>query len=221
MTSLPPGARSTPAAARNSEPILQVLKRCLPPSGLVLEIASGAGEHAAGFAQALPHLMWRPTDRDEETLASIAAWREAAGAPNLLEPLVLDAADPDNWPVAAADAVVAINMIHISPWSSAEGLMAGAARVLSAGGVLYLYGPFREPEVETAPSNEAFDASLKARNPDWGLRRLDEIKALAAAHGLALVERVAMPANNLSVVFRKGLGPSRGRQTAGRGLQAT
>jgi SAM-dependent methyltransferase len=204
MTDVPHGAKTAPAVARNREPILEVLKRSLPQSGLVLEFASGTGEHAVGFAQGLPHLMWRPTDRDAETLASISAWREAAGATNLLEPLILDAADPDNWPVTSAAAVVAINMIHISPWASCEGLMAGAGRVLSPGGVLFIYGPYREAETPTAPSNEAFDTSLKSRNPEWGLRHLDEVKAEAARNGLAFVERVAMPANNLSVVFRKG-----------------
>jgi SAM-dependent methyltransferase len=203
MTTVPPGARTAPSVARNREPILEVLKAHLPSTGLVLEIASGTGEHAAGFAQGLPDLMWRPTDCDTETLASIAAWREAAGTPNLLAPLVLDAADPAHWPVTAAGAVVAINMIHISPWASTVGLMTGASRILSPGGVLYLYGPFREGGRHTAPSNEAFDASLKARNPAWGVRDLDEVKALAAEHGLTLVERVAMPANNLSVVFKK------------------
>jgi hypothetical protein len=204
MTTIPPGARTAPSVSRNREPILEVLKQHLPQTGLVLEIASGTGEHAVGFAQGLPDLMWRPTDRDHEILASISAWREAAGTPNLLPPMVLDAGDPSRWPVSAADAIVAINMIHISPWASCEGLMAGAARVLPKGGVLYLYGPFIEPEVETAASNLAFDADLKRRNADWGLRDLAEVKALAARHGLHFAARVAMPANNLSVVFRKG-----------------
>ena len=204
MTAIPLGARSSPSVQRNREPILEVLKTILPSTGRVLEIASGTGEHAAGFAQGLPELMWRPTDRDPESLASIAAWREAAGAPNLMEPMVLDAADPAGWPVTSAGAVVAINMIHISPWDSAVGLMTGAARVLPSGGVLYLYGPFREGGVHTAPSNAAFDADLQRRNPAWGVRDLDAVKALAAEHGFSLVKRVAMPANNLSVVFRKG-----------------
>jgi SAM-dependent methyltransferase len=199
----PPGARVSPSTARNREPILQVLTPRLPASGLVLEIAAGAGEHAAYNAAALPHLQWQPTDPDPEALASIAAWRDHAALPNLLPPLRLDASDPDSWPVSHADAVVNINMIHISPWSAAEGLMAGAARVLPSGGMLCLYGPYIEPDVETAHSNQAFDRSLRDRNSAWGLRRLDEVAALAAAHGLALSERIAMPANNLSVVFRK------------------
>lgn len=199
----PPGARTSPSTARNREPILEVLRARLPANGLVLEIAAGAGEHAAYAAAALPHLQWRPTDPDPEALASIAAWRDHAALPNLLPPLRLDASDPDGWPVSRADAVVNINMIHISPWSATQGLMAGAGRVLPSGGLLYLYGPYLETGVETAPSNLAFDRSLKDRNPAWGLRRLDEVTAVAAAQGLAFVERVAMPANNLSVVFRK------------------
>ena len=200
----PPGARASPATARNRDPILEVLRRCLPASGLVLEIAAGAGEHAAYNAAALPHLQWRPTDPDPQALASIAAWRAHAGAPNLLAPLALDAADPEGWPVRRADAVVNINMLHISPWAAAQGLMAGAGRLLPPGGVLYLYGPYLEPDVPTAPSNLEFDLSLKARNPAWGLRGLDHVTDLAARHGLELSERVAMPANNLSLVFRRG-----------------
>ncbi len=198
------GAFSAPSTARNRGPILEVLKRCLPPAGLVLEIAAGAGEHAVFNAAALPGLQWRPTDPDPEALGSIAAWREHAALPNLLPPLPLDAADPDAWPLDRADAVVNINMIHISPWATTEGLMTGAGRLLPADGVLFLYGPYIEAEVETAPSNLAFDGNLRARNPAWGIRRLDEVKDLAAAHGLQLAERIAMPANNLSLVFRRG-----------------
>ena len=199
----PPGARVSPSTARNRGPILQVLKRRLPASGLVLEIAAGAGEHAVYNAAASPGLQWQPTDPDPDALVSIAAWRDHAGLPNLLPPLRLDASDPDSWPVTRADAVVNINMIHISPWAAAGGLMAGAGGVLPAGGMLYLYGPYVERDVETAPSNLAFDRSLRDRNPAWGLRRLDEVAALAAAQGLVLTERIAMPANNLSLVFRK------------------
>ncbi|TAL34274.1 MAG: DUF938 domain-containing protein [Phenylobacterium sp.] len=199
----PPGARVSPSTARNRAPILEVLAPRLPALGLVLEIAAGAGEHAVHNAAALPHLQWRPTDPDAEALASIAAWRDHAALPNLLPPLRLDASDPDNWPVAQADAIVNINMIHISPWSATQGLMAGAARVLPPGGLLYLYGPYLEAGVETAPSNLAFDQSLKDRNSAWGLRRLEEVAALASECGLRLTERLAMPANNLSVFFRK------------------
>jgi len=175
----------------------------LPVKGLVLEIAAGAGEHAAYSAAALPNLLWQPTDADSEALASIAAWRDHAALPNLLIPLRLDAARPDNWPVDRADAVVNINMIHISPWSATQGLMAGAGRLLPSGGVLFLYGPYIEPDIPTAPSNLNFDRSLKSRNPAWGLRRLDEVTTLAAERGFTLVERMAMPANNLSLIFRK------------------
>jgi len=170
---------------------------------LVLEIAAGAGEHAVYNARAFPGLRWRPTDADPEALASIEAWRAASGLGNLLAPLRLDAADPAAWPVEAADAVVAINMVHISPWAATEGLTTGAARVLPRGGLLYLYGPYLEAGVETAPSNLAFDESLRRRNPAWGLRRLETVTELAASRGLVLAERIPMPANNLSLVFRK------------------
>jgi len=203
MSDPPPGALSSPSTLRNRDPILGVLRACLPPRGLVLEIAAGAGEHALYNAAAFPGLLWRPTDADAQALASIAAWQAYAGPPNLLAPLRLDAGDPDRWPVAHADAVVNINMIHISPWSATEGLMTGAGRVLPSGGVLYLYGPYLEADTPTAPSNRAFDESLRRRDPAWGLRRLDDVTALAARHGLRLAERVAMPANNLSLVFRK------------------
>jgi len=203
MSHVPPGARTSPPTARNRAPILEVLKTRLPARGLVLEVASGAGEHAVFNAAALPGLEWQPTDPDREALASIAAWREHAALPNLRPPLRLDAADPDGWPVARADAVVNINMVHISPWAATQGLMAGAARALPMGGMLFVYGPYLEADVETAPSNLAFDRSLKDRNPAWGLRDLADVTALAADQGLALAERIAMPANNLSLVFRK------------------
>lgn len=197
----PPSARTSPATARNREPILQVLRRVLPREARVLEIASGAGEHAVFIAQAIPQVRWRPSDPDPDARASIAAWRAAAGLANLDPPLALDAADPATWPAAPVEAVVCINMIHISPWAATEGLMAGAGRVLSGGGQLVVYGPFVEADVPTAPSNLAFDESLRARNPAWGLRRREQVAALADAHGLRLSERVAMPANNLMLVF--------------------
>ena len=199
----PAGARVSPSTARNRDPILEVLKSCLPDSGLVLEIAAGAGEHAVHNAAALPGLQWQPTDPDAEALASIAAWRDHAALPNLKPPLRLDASDPDAWPVDRADAVVNINMIHISPWAATQGLMAGAGRLLPPDGVLFLYGPYIEPDVRTAPSNLSFDLSLRSRNPAWGLRSLDEVTALAAGRGLRLSRRVAMPANNLALVFRR------------------
>ncbi len=199
----PPGGWTSPATARNRGPILEVLRRALPAEGRVLEIASGAGEHAAHMAAALPHLQWQPTDADPSALGSIRAWREASGAPNLLDPVVLDVTDPADWPEGTVEAVVCINMIHIAPWVAAEGLMDGAGRVLTLGGLLYLYGPFREGGRHTAPSNHAFDASLKARDPAWGVRDLEDVAALAARHGLELTERVEMPANNLSLLFRR------------------
>jgi len=196
-------ARSTSAAARNREPILLVLRDYLPPSAWVLEIASGTGEHAVWFSSALPELTWQPTDRDPAALVSIAAWRAMSGPPNLLPALLLDAS-ADTWPVGQADAVVAINMVHIAPWAATKGLIAGAARVLTQGGLLFLYGPFREGGVHTGAGNARFDAELRARDPSWGIRDLDKIAALAIRHGFTEPERIAMPANNLSVVFRRG-----------------
>jgi SAM-dependent methyltransferase len=195
-------AKTAPAATRNREPILRVLRDHLTPSAFVLEIASGTGEHAVWFSGAMPELTWQPTDLDPEALQSIAAWRESTCLPNLLSPLRLDAC-AQTWPVAQADAVVAINLVHISPWAATRGLVAGAARVLTPGGLLFLYGPFREAGVHTGAGNAAFDADLQARNPFWGIRDLDEIAALASLHGLAAPERIAMPANNLTVVFRR------------------
>ncbi|MDP2258979.1 MAG: DUF938 domain-containing protein [Caulobacter sp.] len=194
---------ASPASARNREPLLDVLRRWLPASGTVLEIASGLGEHAVWYARALPGVTWQPTDRSAEALDILAARREAAGLRNLAPPVLLDAASPDSWPLERADAVVCINMIHISPWAATEGLMAGAARVLPAGAPLCLYGPYIEAGVETAPSNLAFDADLRRRDPAWGLRELDTVKALAARHDLVFFERVAMPANNLCLLFRR------------------
>jgi SAM-dependent methyltransferase len=197
-----PAALLSPAVARNRDPILAVLRRHLPGKGTVLEIASGTGEHAAYFAPQFPDLTWQPTDIDPDALASIEAHRAAVNAPNLRAPIELDVTAPQ-WPVERADAVVSINMIHISPWAAAEGLMSGAAKLLAVGGVLYLYGPFKEDGVHTAPSNFAFDASLRAQNPEWGVRDVGDVRALADSHGFDFIERVAMPANNLSLVFRR------------------
>lgn len=199
----PPDARLAPSTARNRDPILEVLRGHLPPNGLVLEVAAGAGEHAAYFAAAFPGLTWLPTDPDPEALASIVAWRGHAALPNLLAPVRLDAATAEPWPVSEAQAVININMIHISPWAATEGLIAGAGRILPNDGVLFLYGPYFEDGVEPAPSNLAFDQSLKSRNPAWGIRRREDVEALAARHGLQLAARIPMPANNLSLVFRK------------------
>jgi SAM-dependent methyltransferase len=195
--------RYRPHVARNREPILDVLRRVLPPGGLVLEVASGSGEHGVYFAQNLPSLSWQPTDPDPSALASIAAHRAAADAPNLLAPLHLDAMS-EKWPVERADALVCINMIHISPWAATEGLMAGAARVLGTGGVIYLYGPYRIDGRHTAPSNQDFDTWLQTQNAQWGVRDRTDVVDLATRHGFALTETVPMPANNLSIVLRRG-----------------
>jgi len=191
-----------PSAQRNREPILAVLRKVLPASGLVLEIASGSGEHAVHFAAALPGLSFQPSDASPEARASIDAWAREVALQNLLPALPLDAA-ARNWPIAAADAVICINMIHISPWAATEGLIAEAARLLPPGGPLYLYGPYRQRGVPLAPSNAAFDASLRQRDPQWGLRELDSVAALAESSGFGAPEVTAMPANNLSVVFRR------------------
>jgi len=194
--------RSAPHVARNAGPIAGVLRAILPASGLVLEVASGTGEHILHFARRFPALRWQPSDPDPAALASIEAWRAEAGPANLLPPVALDARAAD-WPLASADAMLCINMIHISPWDAALGLLNGAGRLLAPGAPLYLYGPYRQTGVQTAPSNEAFDASLRARDPEWGLRQLDDVVAAAARQGLRLETVVPMPANNLSVVLRK------------------
>src|ERR1700719_135876 len=191
-----------PHVARNREPILEVLRRVLPHQGLVLEIASGGGEHAAYFAEKLPGVRWQPTDANSEMFESIAAHRDAAGVANLLAPLQLDVTS-EQWPVERADALVCCNMIHIAPWAAADGLIAGAGRTLPRGAPLYLYGPFKVEGRHAAPSNEDFDASLRARNPLWGVRDLTEVSHLARRHGLTLEETLPMPANNLSVIFRR------------------
>lgn len=200
---LPPGARTSASAARNRSVILSVLQPRLRAGGFLLEIASGTGEHAVYGAGAMPGLKWQPTDPDPEALVSIAAWRDYACLPNILPPLLLDATEPDTWPVKQADAILNINMIHISPWAVARGLFKGANRLLPMGGRLFLYGPYIERDVLTAPSNLDFDRSLKSRNPAWGIRHLDDVSALANQHGFALAERMAMPANNLFVIFNK------------------
>jgi SAM-dependent methyltransferase len=189
-----------PHVARNRDPILEVLRRVLPTKGLVLEVASGSGEHLAYFAAKLPALTWQPTDPDREALVSAAAHRTAAAAPNLLPPLPLDVMS-DRWPVERADAVICCNMIHIAPWAACEGLVAGAARMLPPGGLLYLYGPYKIGGEHTAPSNRDFDLDLRARNPEWGIRDLDDVAVLAERHGFKLAETIPMPANNLSVIF--------------------
>ncbi len=195
--------RFAPATARNRAPIVAVLERVLPPRGLVLEIASGTGEHAVAFARALPSLAFQPSDVDPEALASIEAWRRHAGLANVRPALALDV-HTSPWPAPAApDALLCINMIHIAPWSACLALLDGAAAVLAPGAPLVLYGPYREGGVHTAPSNEAFDASLRERDPRFGVRDQGEVAAEAAARGLDLEEVVAMPANNRTVVLRR------------------
>lgn len=194
--------RHAPATLRNRAPIIDVLRGALPSSGTVLEIASGTGEHAVAFAEAFPHLSWHPTDHDPIALASIRAHAAASGLANLRLPLPLDAESAE-WPVHRTDAVLCINMIHIAPWSACSGLLAGAARVLPPHGLLYLYGPFRRDGRHTAESNQRFDRDLRERNPAWGIRDLEEVTALAEANGLDPAQIVNMPANNLSVLFRR------------------
>jgi len=194
--------RSAPHVARNAGPITDVLRGILPERGRVLEIASGTGEHVVHFARAFPALAWQPSDPDPAALRSIEAWRGDAGLSNLQSPIALDVC-ADDWSIEGLDAIVCINMVHISPWSATMGLMRGAGRRLDAGAPLYLYGPYLQPGVPTAPSNLEFDSSLRARNPEWGLRRLDEVTALATEHGFGLDRVEPMPANNLSVIFRR------------------
>ncbi len=191
--------RFAPATKRNRDAIVGVLRKILPVSGVVLEVASGTGEHALHFAQSFPTLSFQPSDPDPSALASIAAWQAEAALDNLLPPLELDAAGA--WPIAHADAILCINMVHISPWSATLGLLAGAAKCLPAGAPLYLYGPYRRSGVETAPSNEAFDVSLRGRNSEWGLRNVEDV--IQSARPFQLEEIVEMPAHNLSLVFRR------------------
>src|SRR5687768_3599241 len=195
-------ALSSPSFPRNRDPILAGLTRVVPKRGTVLATASGSGEHAVYFAAALPSLLWQPTDLDPVALRSIAAHRAAARLPNVRPALQLDAS-ARSWPVEHADAIVAINMLHISPWRAAEGLMAGAGRVLRPGGVLYLYGPYKENGIHMALSNAVFDESLRAGSPEWGVRDVTDLVELARAHDLTFAERVSMLANNLSLIFRR------------------
>ena len=202
--------RFSPACARNCDPILAVLARVLPARGTILELASGSGQHACHFAEHLPGLRWQPSDVEPEALASISAWRQAASLGNLLAPVALDVtAEP--WPLEPPDdsadgrfaGVFCANMIHISPWDTCLGLMRGAGAHVRDGGVLVLYGPFRISGAHTAASNRAFDASLRQRDPRWGVRDLEEVTAIAEHHGLAFEERVPMPANNFTLIFRR------------------
>ncbi|MDT0575024.1 DUF938 domain-containing protein [Croceicoccus sp. F390] len=191
-----------PATMRNREPIAECLLRLLPARGTVLEIASGTGEHARYFASCFPHLEWQPTDSDPAALASIAAWREADPIGNVHPPMVLDASAPD-WKVGWAEAILCINMLHISAWTATSGLFCGAERSLQAGQPLIIYGPFLEQDVTTAASNISFDQALRGRDPGWGLRDLSHVDATAKQHGFRRTERVEMPANNLLLVYRR------------------
>ncbi|MDX2097661.1 MAG: DUF938 domain-containing protein [Leptolyngbyaceae cyanobacterium bins.59] len=202
-----------PATERNREPILAVLQRVLPPEGTVLEIASGTGEHAVFFAPRLHPRLWQPSDPNPIAHRSIAAWKDQYPAENLQPPILLDVSQ-DVWPVETGEvtlvapirAIVNINMIHISPWQTCLGLMAGAKRILPPEGILYLYGPFKQGGQHTAPSNEQFDEMLQSQNPEWGVRDLEEVIAVAAEQGLQWRETIAMPANNLSVVWERVMG---------------
>lgn len=200
------GRRSAPAALRNREPVAEVLADWLPENGLILEIASGTGEHCVFFAERFPRLEWQPSDIHPDALESIRSWRAAAGLPNVRDALVIDAASPD-WPIDRADAVLNINMVHISPWASALGLLDGAARILPPGGPLILYGPWLSQGIETAATNAAFDADLRSRDPQWGLRKVEEFALEAEARGLELAGRRLMPANNLMLMFQNGTRP--------------
>ena len=198
-------ARHFPATARNRDAIANVLARVLPETGTVLEIGSGSGEHAYYFSEMFPALTWQPSDPDPLNVDSIAAWAESANRSNLRPPMSINASDMI-LPLDGADAVMCVNVIHISPWDATEGLMRNAARLLPPGAPLYLYGPYRIGGAHTAPSNEAFDRSLRTQNDTWGVRDLEAVVAEAEKNGLAFVERVAMPANNQSVIFQQSGG---------------
>lgn len=194
--------RSAPAAVRNREPIADVLGEWLPKSGLVLEIASGSGEHAVYFAERFPQLEWQPSDIHPDALNSIAAWRDETRLSNVRPPLTLDASSSD-WPIDRADALLSINMVHISPWKSALGLLDGASRLLKSGAPLIIYGPWLKADIPTAPSNLDFNADLKRRDPEWGLRKVEDFCAEAESRGLQLEATRIMPANNLMLLLRR------------------
>jgi SAM-dependent methyltransferase len=199
---LPDGRLVVSSAERNRGPILNVLERALPKTGLVLEIASGTGQHVLHFAQALRGLSWQPTDMDAACRRSISAWLATAELANVRQPLDLDVrALP--WRVPTLDAIVCLNLIHIAPWSVATALFAGAALALRESGLLYLYGPYSVQGRHTSPSNAAFDSALRAENLEWGLRDLKEVESLAKDQGFDLAETIEMPANNFSVLLRK------------------
>ncbi|HSE76777.1 MAG TPA: DUF938 domain-containing protein [Alphaproteobacteria bacterium] len=194
--------RFAPATVRNREPICDVLRRVLPPRGLILEIASGSGEHVVFFARELPKLTWQPSDPDPQARASIAAWVRTAGAFNVRPPLDLDVGEAP-WSIVRADAVICINMAHVSPWGSTLALFAGSADILPPDALLYLYGPFKRGGVHTAQTNQSFDDDLRSQNPEWGVRDMEDVIAAAAAAGFRHHETVPMPANNFSLIFRR------------------
>ena len=202
LSRLEAGRLLSPSAERNKGPVGEVLKHVLPDRGVVIEVGSGTGQHIVHFAQEAPQLTWQPSERDAECLQSIALWLAAEGPANVLAPFRLDVAEQP-WPIASAAAVVSLNMIPIAPWDAGRALIRGAAAVLGPGAMLFLYGPFRRGARHTSPSNEAFDRQLRAQNPAWGVRDLEEVARYAAAHGFGPPETHEMPANNLSVVLRK------------------
>jgi hypothetical protein len=198
----PDGRLVSPSAERNKGPIAEVLGKSLPPECMVVEIGSGTGQHVVHFARAMPNLTWQPTERDADCLRSISGWLCVDALPNVRPPLRLDVHEA-LWPVASADAIICINMVHIAPWTATQALMRGAGSTLRAAGLLYLYGPYSKGGRHTSASNRAFDAQLRAADPLWGVRDLDEMTKAAAACDLTLLWTCEMPANNLSVVFRK------------------
>ncbi len=196
------GRLVSPSAGRNKGPIAEIMCRMLHESGCVLEVSSGTGQHVVHFARVMPHLAWQPTERDAECLQSIAAWLAAEAPPNVNAPLYLDVHD-EVWPVSRVAAIVCVNMIHIAPPSATDALFRGAAQIMEPGGTLFLYGAFRRQGLHTAPSNEAFDGLLRAQNPEWGIRNLEDVAYIAEKKGFDLQEVGQMPANNLAVIFRK------------------
>lgn len=202
LGSLAPGQLVSPSAERNKEPIARVLKKVLPSEGLVLEISSGTGQHVVHFAREMPQLTWQPSEREEDLLQSIALWVAAAAPTNVRAAMRIDVTDQP-WLITSAAAVVCLNMIHIAPWSAAEALIRGAGGIVAPGGRLFLYGPFRRNGQHTSASNEAFDRQLKSQNPEWGVRNLEDVARLTEVHHFGQPEIHEMPANNLSVVFRR------------------
>ncbi len=195
--------RFSPASERNKDPILQVLRSVVPAQGRVLELSAGSGQHTVHFAAAFPGVSWQPTDVDPTALSSVAAHRDEAGLPNIAAPRHLDVTEHD-WGIDPVDVVLSINMIHITPWACTQGLFAGAARLLTPGGALVTYGPYNVDGAPTSPGNAQFDASLRSRDPSWGIRDLADLLALAEAHGFVREQVVPMPANNMTVVYRLG-----------------